>query len=279
MSWILNALSKELAEVFLYATNAYELWKELKERFGDSNGPLMYQLMKEISNANQANNNLMMYYTKLKKLWENFNFLNCETCKKECNGRLDYDNLCSNLNYLKEYAEKNYDKNKQSFVELKKIMGNKNPTIFSFGCGLGLDYIGAVEVFGEKLKYYGIDECEWAIKKTNAYKNFKPKLPKTIKFDVGTFLLNGRQENLVLCFFNSLFTISSNTDLDKLLVNALRNQDEFYLLCDYTINSNYHMPKEEQDFIKKLTNKLKNIFKFKRFEFLERRGILIHGER
>lgn len=57
-------------------------------------------------------------------------------------------------------------------------------------CGIGLDYIGAIEVFAEKIKYYGIDECEWAIaKKTGAYKNFSPKLPKTIKFDVGTFSL------------------------------------------------------------------------------------------
>lgn len=70
MSWILNTLSKDLVEAFLYATNAYELSEELKSRFGDSNGPLMYQLMKEINNISQANNPLMMYYTKLKKMWD-----------------------------------------------------------------------------------------------------------------------------------------------------------------------------------------------------------------
>ncbi|XP_021596679.1 uncharacterized protein LOC110603290 [Manihot esculenta] len=75
MSWILNTLSKELAEIFLYATNAYELWEELKERFRDSNGPLMYQLMKEINNVSQANINLMIYYTKLKKLWDEYAYL------------------------------------------------------------------------------------------------------------------------------------------------------------------------------------------------------------
>lgn len=82
---------------------------------------------------------------KIEKLWEGYRFPKCENCKKDCTGHLDYDNLCSNLNYLKEYAQRNYDKNKESFVELKKIVGNKNPTIFSFGCGLGLDYIGATE--------------------------------------------------------------------------------------------------------------------------------------
>lgn len=187
--------------------------------------------------------------------------------------------MAVNLNYLKEYAEKNYEKNKESFVELKKVMGNKMPAIFSFGCGLGLDYIGAVEVFGEKVKYYGIDECDWAIKKTEAYKNFKPKLPKTRKFHVGSFLLNGRQTNLVVCFFNSLFTISNNTNLDKILLKALQNQDEFYIVCDYTINSNYHMPKEEKDFIDSLIKKLHGQFRFKNIDILDGKGIIIYGVR
>lgn len=70
MSWILNALSKDIAKVFLYATNTCELWGELRERFGDNNGPLMYRLMKEINNVSQARAPLMMYYTKVKKLWD-----------------------------------------------------------------------------------------------------------------------------------------------------------------------------------------------------------------
>lgn len=216
---------------------------------------------------------------KIEKLWEGYKFPNCEKCKKDCAGHLDYNNLCSNLNYLKEYAEKNYEKNKESFVELKKLMGNKIPTIFSFGCGLGLDYVGANEVFGKDIKYYGIDECDWAIKKTDNYKDFKPKLPKTIKYKVGSYLLNGKQNNLVVCFFNSLFTISNNSNLEKELLEALKNQDNFYLVCDYTINSNYHMPKEEQDFIDNLINRLKNRFRFKKIDILESRGIIVYGVR
>lgn len=153
----------------------------------------------------------------IKKLWQGYKFQKCKVCKKECAGHLKYDNLCSNLNYLEEYGEKNYIKNKESFFELKKILGNKTPTIFSFGCGIGLDYIGAKEVFGKDVEYYGIDECEWAIAKTNNYKNFSPHLPKTIKFNTGVFLLNANQKNLVLCFFNSLFTISENTKLRQIV--------------------------------------------------------------
>ena len=72
--------------------------------------------------------------------------------------------------YLKDYAEVNYEKNKESFNSLKRLTTNNKINIFSFGCGLGLDYIGANEIFGNNFNYYGIDEGDWVIKKTNAYK-------------------------------------------------------------------------------------------------------------
>ena len=91
--------------------------------------------------------------------------------------------------------------------------------------------------------------------------------------------MNGRQDNLVLCFFNSLFTISENTDLDKLLMTALKNQDGFYLVCDYTVNSNFHMPSTEQDFISSLIKKLKPYFKINCFEIIDGKGIIISGRK
>ncbi|KAJ0089079.1 hypothetical protein Patl1_33171 [Pistacia atlantica] len=59
-SWILNSISREIVEAFLYTTSAKDLWKELEERFGECNGPLLYQIQRDISS----------YYTKLKKLWD-----------------------------------------------------------------------------------------------------------------------------------------------------------------------------------------------------------------
>lgn len=216
---------------------------------------------------------------KINKLWERYKFPRCEKCKKECQGHLNYDNLCSNLNYLEEYGERNYEKNKASFEELKQVIGNINPTIFSFGCGLGLDYIGAVEVFGDKIKYNGIDECKWAITKTEDYKNFTPKLPKTIDYNTGIFLLNGSYDNLVICFFNSLFTISESSNLDKDLFDAVKNKDKFYLLCDYTINSNFHMPSQEQNFLDKFSKRLKQYFTINQLEILDGKGIIIVAKR
>ncbi|KAK6150121.1 hypothetical protein DH2020_017646 [Rehmannia glutinosa] len=72
ISWILNSISKELTDSFIYANSAKELWDDLAQRFGESNGPLLYQLQKEISMVTQGNLSLMAYFTKLKKLWDEY---------------------------------------------------------------------------------------------------------------------------------------------------------------------------------------------------------------
>ncbi|VFQ73338.1 unnamed protein product [Cuscuta campestris] len=43
-SWILHSIQPDLAEAFLYASSSAELWKELEERFRQSNGPLKSDL-------------------------------------------------------------------------------------------------------------------------------------------------------------------------------------------------------------------------------------------
>lgn len=49
VSWLLNSMVNDLAEAFLYVNSAMQLWEELTDRFGQSNGPLLYQIEKEIS--------------------------------------------------------------------------------------------------------------------------------------------------------------------------------------------------------------------------------------
>lgn len=215
----------------------------------------------------------------IKELLNKYNFNRCNRCNKKCQGHLDYDNLCSNLNYLEEYAEKNYEKNRQSFIDLKNIDASLKPSIFSFGCGLGLDFSAAEEIFGKDIKYYGIDECNWAIKDTKPFQESNLNIPNTIKLEDGLFMLTIMQKDVVVCFFNSLFTISNNTNLKRKLINALSNKSRFYIVCDYTINNNFHMPSEEQSFINNFIKKMNANFKFKCFEILEGKGIIVLGER
>ena len=66
---MLNSIIPELVDAFLYANSARELWDELTERFCQSNGPLLYQIQKEIEDLYQGNDSVVVYYAKLKKLW------------------------------------------------------------------------------------------------------------------------------------------------------------------------------------------------------------------
>lgn len=74
-SWILNSMTKEFAEAFLYTTSVRSLWKELEDMFGGSNGPRLFQLKREISMLQQGNSSIMICYTKLKKLWDELDLL------------------------------------------------------------------------------------------------------------------------------------------------------------------------------------------------------------
>jgi len=70
VSWLLNSMVPELSEAFLYVNSAQELWDELTEKFGESNGPLLFHLEKEISELYQGGDPVAVYYTKLKRLWD-----------------------------------------------------------------------------------------------------------------------------------------------------------------------------------------------------------------
>lgn len=81
ISWILNSMSKELVSGFIYSPTTRELWRELEERFGQSNGPQLYQLQREICSIWQGEASVAAYYTKLKGLWDE---LECLLPAEEC---------------------------------------------------------------------------------------------------------------------------------------------------------------------------------------------------
>jgi len=68
VSWLSNFMVQDLLEAFLYVNSAQELWNELIERFGESNGPLLCHLEKEISNLYQGGDSMAVHYTKMKRL-------------------------------------------------------------------------------------------------------------------------------------------------------------------------------------------------------------------
>ncbi|XP_076918652.1 uncharacterized protein LOC143579153 [Bidens hawaiensis] len=54
ISWILNTLSREISESVLYTETAQQLWTELNDRYGQTNGAKLYQLQKNLCQISQA---------------------------------------------------------------------------------------------------------------------------------------------------------------------------------------------------------------------------------
>ncbi|GAV58104.1 UBN2_3 domain-containing protein [Cephalotus follicularis] len=87
LSWIMNTISKELFSGIVYATDAQNVCKDLKERFDKVNGSRIFSLHREIGSLTQGNTTVSVYYTKLKQLRDEYTSLvtlpscGCETSK------------------------------------------------------------------------------------------------------------------------------------------------------------------------------------------------------
>lgn len=68
--WMLNSMLPEIADAFMYIETSRALWSEIAERFSQTNGPLIYQLKKEISNLTQENNSIVTYFNKMNRLMD-----------------------------------------------------------------------------------------------------------------------------------------------------------------------------------------------------------------
>ncbi|XP_075479322.1 uncharacterized protein LOC142520206 [Primulina tabacum] len=88
ISWILNSVSKEISASILFSDIAAEIWKDLRERFQQSNGPRIFELRRALFNLTQDQNSVAVYFTKLKTLWDELsNFRPACTCEKcSCGG-------------------------------------------------------------------------------------------------------------------------------------------------------------------------------------------------
>ncbi|KAL0285523.1 UNVERIFIED_CONTAM: hypothetical protein Sangu_2774900 [Sesamum angustifolium] len=65
-----SPLSQKRSPKLSYATSTQDLWQELESRFRDSNGPMLYEIQREIAPLSQGDMSISAYYTKLKKLWD-----------------------------------------------------------------------------------------------------------------------------------------------------------------------------------------------------------------
>lgn len=84
ISWLLNSLANEISESVLYCNSAAQIWAELEQRFGQTNGAEVYEIQKQLSQISQGASSVSTYYTKIKRLWDRIQSLRatpvCSTC-------------------------------------------------------------------------------------------------------------------------------------------------------------------------------------------------------
>ncbi|XP_074299140.1 uncharacterized protein LOC141630175 [Silene latifolia] len=68
--WLSNTIAVGIKEAFTSSKSARLMWLDIQERYGQSNGPLLFQLKKEIKNILQDHDSIAEYFTKLKRRWD-----------------------------------------------------------------------------------------------------------------------------------------------------------------------------------------------------------------
>lgn len=75
ISYILGALSKSIGRTVIYCSTVHQMWTEVEERYGISNGTQMFGLHKELNELSEGNLTIADYFTKLKMLWDDIESL------------------------------------------------------------------------------------------------------------------------------------------------------------------------------------------------------------
>ncbi|KAL3355236.1 hypothetical protein AABB24_019364 [Solanum stoloniferum] len=84
LSWIMISVSRELLSGIVFASNAQQVWTDLKERFDNVGGSRIFYLHKEIATLSQGMMSVSSYFSKLKELWMEFDSLMpCPGCACE----------------------------------------------------------------------------------------------------------------------------------------------------------------------------------------------------
>ena len=83
VSWILNSVSLKILASVVYRDTTLEVWKDVKERFSQGNGPRIFLLQKYLAGINQGELSITDHFTWLKFLWDeidNYKAFTCCTC-------------------------------------------------------------------------------------------------------------------------------------------------------------------------------------------------------
>jgi len=81
ISWLLHAVEKRISDSILFSSSSRQIWLDLEQRFGQSDGTKFFQVKKDLYSISQGNNDIAAYFTEIKKLWdEHDSMLSVPTC-------------------------------------------------------------------------------------------------------------------------------------------------------------------------------------------------------
>ena len=70
MSWMLNSMDRNLAEMFSYYQSSFELWEAVREMYGNQNNSArIFQIQQDITSVQQNGQPFVQLLSKLKSLW------------------------------------------------------------------------------------------------------------------------------------------------------------------------------------------------------------------
>ncbi|XP_011100633.1 uncharacterized protein LOC105178781 [Sesamum indicum] len=148
-SWILNSIKRKIADCFMYTNTSRALWKELKNRYGQSNGPMEYQLKKELGATTQGTMSLSAYFSKLMRLWDELAFYdNVRSQVLVMEPRPDINKAYSMVLNVEKQREVNFGQ--PQTAPNMAMQDLKTREIIGIGCLVGNLYVIKTESFDKR---------------------------------------------------------------------------------------------------------------------------------
>ncbi|XP_015159597.1 uncharacterized protein [Solanum tuberosum] len=129
-SWIFKSLGKEIADSVEYMCDAIKLWKELEDRYDQTNEAKLYQIQNEINDLSQGVLDITVYYTRIKKLWEELSNLNAKdqcSCACSCGGKENIHKAFALL--VQEEKQRKFKPSNQMFAEGSSMNSSMIPSV------------------------------------------------------------------------------------------------------------------------------------------------------
>lgn len=73
-AWITNSLSRDIAISVICLLTARDVWKDISDKFGQSNGSKYIHLQRDIASTTQGSSDIAENYTDMRSLWDKLNF-------------------------------------------------------------------------------------------------------------------------------------------------------------------------------------------------------------